>query len=335
MEKRRIVIASPLFPPEIGGPALYAEMLSRVWSREGHGVSVVSFGALKKFPTGIRHLLYFIKLIPALMKADVVFALDTFSVALPAVILGHILRKQVIVRVGGDFLWEMYINRTKEPILLSEFYNEERPFTFKENTLFDLTNFVFRYADKVVFSTEWQKDIYLDVYALNIASVFVVENIYPVRLKRNIVPKNRVILSPSRDIFLKNKEGLRKAFSLVKERFFDALLDTEVSTYDMLLDRMSEAYCVVVPSFSEVSPNSVLDAISLGVPVIATQDCGIKDRLSDVVIWVDPKKPESIAEGIELLMDARTYSDYMARMSKFTYTRTEDVVARDFLTLSL
>lgn len=335
MKKKHIVIATPLFPPDVGGPALYAEMLSRVWSHEGYTVSIVSFSSLKKFPTGIRHILYFFKLIPAFINADVVFVLDTFSVALPSVILGHILHKKVVVRVGGDFLWEMYINRTKELILLSEFYNEERAFTFKENTIFDLTNFVFQYADAVVFSTQWQKNIYLDAYTLDTARVFVVENIYPSRLKRNIVPKNRVILSPSRDVFLKNKKGLHEAFALVKERFFDAALDTDISTYDVLLHRMSEAYCVVVPSLSEVSPNIVLDAISLGVPVIVTRDCGIKDRLSDVVVWVDPKSPESIAEGIELLMDARTYSEYMARMSKFSYVRTEEMVARDFLIFSL
>jgi glycosyltransferase involved in cell wall biosynthesis len=90
---------------------------------------------------------------------------------------------------------------------------------------------------------------------------------------------------------------------------------------------------VVVPSFSEVSPNIVLDAISLGVPVVATEDCGIKDRFSDVVVWVNPRDPQSIALGIETLMDAKTYSEYMARISKFIYVRNEDEVAHDFLNL--
>jgi len=333
MKRYTITIATPLFPPDIGGPALYAEMFSRMWSQEGHDVSVVSFGSLKKFPTGLRHILYLFKLLPALIKADVVYALDTFSVALPVVVLGHILRKKVIVRVGGDFLWETYMHRTEEPVLLSDFYNEERPLTFKENTIFDLTNFIFQYADLVVFSTQWQKDIFLKSYSLDAQKVLVIENAFPSRAQRNIVPKNRIILSPSRDIFLKNKKGLEKAFAIVKERFFDPVLDVSVSSRDTLLSRMSEAYMVVVPSFSEVSPNMVLDAVSLGVPVVATEDCGIKDRFSDVVVWVNPKDPQSIASGIELLMDAKTYSEYMARMSKFAYTRSEKDVATDFLNL--
>lgn len=333
MKRYTITIATPLFPPDIGGPAQYAEMFSRIWSSEGHDVSVVSFGSVRRFPTGIRHLLYVCKLIPSLLKADVVYALDTFSVALPVVILGHIFNKKIIIRVGGDFLWEMYVNRTKEHVCLSEFYNEERQFTFKESTIFDLTNFVFQYANRVVFSTEWQKNICVQAYALNEDKVSVVENALPARSQRNIVPKNRIILSPSRNVFLKNKHGLEKAFAIVKERFFDPVLDTHTSTHEELLKRISEAYMVVLPSFSEVSPNMVLDAVSLGVPVVATEDCGIKEHLSDVVVWVNPKDPQSIASGIELLMDAKTYSEYMARISKFSYTRSEEDVAHDFLNL--
>lgn len=333
MKRYNITIATPLLPPDIGGPALYAEMFARTWSTEGHSVSVVSFGLLRKFPAGLRHILYLCKLIPAIIKADIVFVLDTFSVALPVIILGHIFNRKIIVRVGGDFLWETYVNRTKEQVLLSEFYNEERQLTFKENTIFDLTNFVFQYADRVVFSTEWQKKICLGAYSFDPQKVSVIENTYPSRARRNIVPKNRIILSPSRNVFLKNKSGLEKAFAKVRERFFDPILDTQTSTHEELLGRISEAYMVVVPSFSEVSPNMVLDAVSLGVPVVATEDCGIKERFSDVVVWINPKDPESIASGIEMLMDSKMYSEYMAQMSKFSYVRSEEEVAHDFLNL--
>ncbi|MHB1316292.1 MAG: glycosyltransferase family 4 protein [Minisyncoccota bacterium] len=335
IKKQKIVIATPLFPPDIGGPALYAEMFSRVLLKDGHDVSVVSFGSLSKFPTGLRHLSYLLKLIPSIIRADVVYILDTFSVAVPTIILCHLFKKKSIIRVGGDFLWESYVNRTKEKMLLSEFYDEERELTFKENSIFDLTNFVFKYVNKIIFSTEWQKNIYLDAYNIDEDKVHIVENIYTTRSQRNIVPKNRVILSPSRDIFLKNKEGLKQAFDIVKDRFFDAVLDTETSTQAELLNRINEAYMIVVPSFSEVSPNIVLDAISLGVPCVVTKDCGMKDLFGDIVVWIDPKDPKSIAEGIEMLMDSRTYSEYMFRMSKFEYSRSEDIVAQEFLDIAL
>ncbi len=335
MKPLTITIATPLIPPQVGGGALYVDVFSGAWRKAGHTVHVVPFGSLLRFPTGLRHLLYLFKLIPKVLHSDVVYVLDTFSVALPAVFLCHILKKKVIVRVGGDFLWESYINRTREKLLLSEFYTEERKFTFKENAILDLTNFIFQYASKIVFSTDWQKNICIDAFKLDMAKVHMVENIFAARTKRNIVPKNRIILSPSRNIFLKNKVGLMQAFALVKERFFDAELDTETSAHEELLSRMSDAYMVVVPSFSEVSPNTVLDALSLGVPVVVTSDCGMKERLEDLVVWVDPKNPEDIARGIEMLMDSKVYSEYMARMSKFSYIHTEEMCAKEFLDLAL
>jgi len=335
MKPLTITIATPLIPPQVGGGSLYADVLSRQWRGSGHTVHMVPFGSLIRLPTGLRHLLYLFRLLPKVFNSDVVYVLDTFSVAVPAVFLCHILKKKVIVRVGGDFLWETYVNRTREKILLSEFYTEERQFTFKENTIFDLTNFIFQHASKIVFSTDWQKDICTEAFDLDMTKVYVVSNIFAVRTKRNLIPKNRIILSPSRSIFLKNKVGLTQAFVLVKERFFDAELHTAISTHEELLRRMYEAYIVVVPSFSEVSPNTVLDALSLGVPVVATSDCGMKERLEDLVVWVDPKSPEDIARGIETLMDVKVYSEYMARMSKFSYLHTEEMCAKEFLDLSL
>lgn len=333
MKQLNIVIATPLVPPQVGGGAFYVDVFAREWRKARHSVHAVSFGPLLRFPTGLRHALYLLKLLPKVLKADAVYVLDTFSVALPAVFLCHLLKKKVIVRVGGDFLWETYVNRTREKILLSEFYTEERQFTFKENTIFDLTNFIFQYATKIVFSTEWQKDICTEAYTIDMSKVHVVENVFALGTKRNIVPKNRIILSPSRNNFVKNKAGLTKSFALVKDRFFDAELDTKPSSREELLKRISESYMVVVPSLSEVSPNTVLDALSLGVPAVVTSDCGMKERLGDLVVWVDPKSPEDIARGIETLMDAKTYSEYMARISKFSYVQSEEMCARSFLNL--
>lgn len=333
MKKHRIIIATPSYPPQLGGPALYAETFSRIWEKQGCDVRVVSFGSVLMLPPGIRHLVYICRLFFAMTQADVVYVFDTCSLAAPVVVLGRLLRKKVIVRVAGDFLWESYVNRTQEKILLSEFYTEPRPFTFKENTIFDLTSFVFQYAHVIVFSTQWQKDIFLNAYTIDTAKVVVIGNIYMDHTKRNIVPKERLLLSPSRDIYLKNKEGLEKAFWMVKDRFFDVTLDTSISSHTVLRERIDAAYAVLVTSLSEVSPNMVIDAVVRGVPVVATEDCGIRDILGDTVIWVNPKDPEDIARGIETLMDAKVYSEYMARMSKFSYVRSEEQVAQEFLNL--
>ena len=118
--------------------------------KENFEVSVVTYGFLKRFPTGLRHIFYFIKLIPSVFCSDFVIALDTFSVAVPAVFVSHLFRKKIIIRVGGDFLWEQYVQRTKETVLLSEFYTQKRKFSKKEKYILYLTSYVFSGASAIV-----------------------------------------------------------------------------------------------------------------------------------------------------------------------------------------
>ena len=80
----RFLIATGIYPPEIGGPAYYAKSLAEALRAKGHTVDIGTFGALKELPTGLRHFLLFLQMIPAASQCDAVIALDTFSAALPA-----------------------------------------------------------------------------------------------------------------------------------------------------------------------------------------------------------------------------------------------------------
>ena len=89
-----IVIATGIYPPEIGGPAEYSRELFDSFLIQKYNVSVVTYGELKKFLTGIRHIMFFIKLIFDAFYADYIIALDTFSTGLPALIFSKILGKK-------------------------------------------------------------------------------------------------------------------------------------------------------------------------------------------------------------------------------------------------
>ena len=84
----KIVIATGLFPPDVGGPAQYAKHLFDEFEKQGHRVKVLSYAHEHSLPQGIRHVFYLIRLFSVLRGVDVIFALDTFSVGLPAVIAG-------------------------------------------------------------------------------------------------------------------------------------------------------------------------------------------------------------------------------------------------------
>lgn len=332
MEKKqkKIVIATGIYPPEVGGPSYYAVMLERGFVEAGDTPVVVTYGALKKLPTGIRHIAYFLRLIPAVMRADYVLALDTFSAALPAARVAQMFKKKFIVRVGGDFLWESYVERTKEPVLLSEFYKKDRVFTNKEQFLFKSAKYIFDHAEKIIFSTSWQREILIKPFSINPNKTVIIENVFNASHVRSIVPKDRIILSPSRNIFLKNKQTLVDACELLKKRHADFTLDTKVSSQAELMKRIDSCYCLVVPSLSEVSPNIVLDALSRGVPAVVTGDCGLASRFVDLVVWIDPLNAQTIADGISKLFDSATYQEYMSRIAAFSYSHSEQDIIKEF-----
>src|SRR3989338_3866343 len=161
----RIVIATGIYPPDIGGPAQYARGVEEAWKKEGHSVKVLAFRFERKLPTGIRHLYYFLRVLFSLPGTDFVFSPDTFSAALPALFACTLLGKKLIIRTGGDFLWEQYVERTGELVLLKDFYTTKlEKLNSKEQTIFKLLRFLFRHGDATIFSTKWQRDIFEKPY---------------------------------------------------------------------------------------------------------------------------------------------------------------------------
>ena len=62
----KIVIATGIYPPQIGGPAQYAWGLAEALRTQNHDVKVVTFSTLLRIPTGVRHVVVALKLIPAI-----------------------------------------------------------------------------------------------------------------------------------------------------------------------------------------------------------------------------------------------------------------------------
>src|SRR3989344_3051483 len=91
----KILIATGIYPPDIGGPAQYTKGVEEAWRAQGHTVQVLSFGIERKLPTGIRHLYYFFRVLFSLPRADFVFSPDTFSAAIPAFFASKLFGKRI------------------------------------------------------------------------------------------------------------------------------------------------------------------------------------------------------------------------------------------------
>ncbi len=124
----RILIATGIFPPDVGGPAIYVQSLAEEFIRQGVRIVVLTYSDQKskqdytfpvirisrQYPKGIRHFLYSLKLLSLARAADVIYAQNPVSAGLPAALAAKILGKKLVLKVVGDAVWERARSRGRE-----------------------------------------------------------------------------------------------------------------------------------------------------------------------------------------------------------------------------
>lgn len=327
----KIVICTGIYPPEVGGPAEYAKNLAEVWKSLGHEVSVKIFSKWNFLFTGLRHLVYFFSIVPKIVFADYVLLLDTYSCALPGVLAGRLFGKKIVLRTGGDFLWESYVERTGDLALLREFYKTKIPnFSLKEKVIFGITRWILKNVDAIVWSTEWQKNIFMKPYGLSTQRNFIVENYYGQRLS-SFVPNKKNFVAMTRKLKWKHIEQLQKIFRRKEVSLSGIILDTAIVPHDEFLEKMRHSYAVIIASLGDISPNTILDAIRCGKPFILTKETGLIPRIKDIGIFVDPQNEDDIAEKILWLSKEENYQEQKKKIESFTFVHSWEDIAEEFM----
>lgn len=326
----KIVIATGVYPPDIGGPAIYAKELSESLEKNGHIVSVSTFSGKRFLPTGIRHIVLFIELLFKCIGCDALIAFDTFSVALPSAWVSRITATPLVVRVGGDFLWEHYVNRTGDLVPLPDFYKKKITLSRKERIIKTQTEKVLEGADTVVFTNMWMNNIYAPPYGISSDRAVIIENAIEKKLKPS-PPHEKNFLFYTRDIPLKNGDNLRRAFQEAKKINPNIVLEEGRVSHKELLSRMENCYAVVLPSVSEVSPNYILDALRCSKPFILTKYSGYAESYGHYGLLVDPLDVRDIKENVLRLAQDDVYEEYRSRAEEFSKTHTYDDIAREYV----
>ena len=327
----KIVIATPLYPPEIGGPATYAKNLEEGLSEQGNDISLVKFSDVCRYPKLIRHAAYFWQVLRALRDAEVVIAFDTWSTGIPALLAAKVSGKKILVRIGGDFLWESYIERTHTLVRLSEFYTQKRIFSYKEHLIFRGAKWITRSADTLVFNTVWQRDLWQGVYTFDSRKTVIIENEYPEVYEQSLA-QGRVFVAAGRPHFLKNLQLLETVFADLKSTFPDIELDTRVLSPLEHEMRIRNAYAMVIPSVSEVSSNTAIDALRFGKPFIMSSDTGARERMGNVGIFIDTLNPGALRQALEKILDPKEYARALERIRTFTFLHSREEVIQEFST---
>ncbi len=108
----KIVLATPLYPPEIAEPAPYIKELAKHLARL-HDITIVAYARLpekvhgvlilsvdKRQPLLLRLFSYFFALLRAAHRADIIYAMNGASVELPAALVALFTGRPLIFHVG-------------------------------------------------------------------------------------------------------------------------------------------------------------------------------------------------------------------------------------------
>lgn len=328
----KILIVTGIYPPEIGGPAEYAKNLGEVWAKEGHQVSIKIFGRFRSIPWGIRHIVFFFYILPAVISSDCIITLDAFSAGV-SVVASKLFGKTNIFRTGGDTLWEFYVERTGDMVLLKDFYKTRlSKLSFKEKMLFHLMKWALNNLSAIIWSTEWQKDIFIEPYELSRQKHFIVENYYATKLPAT-EPNGKNFLAATRRLKWKNVSILERVFGQEEVKASGVILDTNPVPHDEFLSKLQASYAVIIASLGDISPNTILDAIRCNKPFILTQENGLYPRIKDIGLYVDPLNPEDIKEKVLWLSKSENYALEKAKVEAFTFTHTWEEMAGEYMAI--
>lgn len=304
----------------------------------------------------LNRIRYFFAVLPHVRRADAVYLLDWFAAGLPASLAARLLRKPYIVRVGGDYLWEQrYLESGRTPVPLSDFYakgmHEEKGYL----PYFRAIRGVLMKARRIVFNAENMRDLYVRYYGLPRESTAVIHNPVPRAETGGIVrgEPTKEIVYWGRFIVMKNIDSLVRAFAKARlpEGYTLALIGDgpqkgaieqlvaelglagRISLHSAMpprqvLERVRNARAFVLPSWTDISPNQVYEAMAIGLPGLVTDENYLSIRPA-LPQRIDPRSADDIASKLEMLADDARYAAFARDFRAISFEHSWDDAARE------
>lgn len=325
----KIVLATGIYPPDIGGPATYVKALAEELRKRDCAVQIVTYGELGvgSRESGVEYVSksgnmftrwqrYAQKLKEIGHDADVIIAFSSVSSGVP-LFLSNLKKPKRILRLGGDFFWERYTARGGMKGLRA--WYEGKPF-FRQ--------FFFKIVqpyNHIVFSTEFQQEIYREYYP-QLPAHSVIENAAPQNDILSHQPHHPFrLLFMGRFVGFKNLPALITAvqqldnveLTLVgdgpmKEKLQKQVqagsLDRRVHFKDSVHGEekdflLNDHDLLIIPSTTEISPNVALEAQSKGLPVLLTDQTGLSTALTTGMSIERLIEPSDIVAAVKKAMN--------------------------------
>lgn len=222
----KILIATGLYPPEIGGPATHARLLEKHLPGEQFEVEVLPYGSVRHLAPGLRFFAYIRALYKAAKTAEVVYALDAVHVGLPAYLIAKLRKKAFILRLGGLYAWEEAQQQYGVTDPLTLFVTHPKKYATRIRMLLWVERFVARRAAEVIVPSEHFKKI-AEMLGVKKEKIEVLYSVFEPR----VIEEDREAL---RKMFTYDGVVLASAGRLVVWKGFRALLDVAVALEESL-----------------------------------------------------------------------------------------------------
>jgi glycosyltransferase involved in cell wall biosynthesis len=365
----RVLLATSIYPPDIGGPASVAAQFVAAWTGRGHRVEVVAPGrntveknhapttTVFRGPQGKRG--YFLTLFRAAKQADVVFAQDASSYSVLALLVARLRRLPFVVRLGGDLLWERDAASGKTALGISAYYGTG---AWKRAAFLHrlMLRAVLRVGRLCLFPNALLPTLYRHAFGISLSHATIVQNPLPATAVARVPsPKRQLVLS-GRMTPLKNFVATLDALALVQKEYamdpFSVLLigdgplrgviegwkqeqHADWLRIESSMDRetlfatMAASWGVLQLSWAEVSPNIALEALSVCVPVLLTKDTGLAAALAPYATLVDPTDAPAVQAALKELLREEGRARAVERAAKFSWSQTMETMVDQYETV--
>jgi glycosyltransferase involved in cell wall biosynthesis len=344
------LIACGIMPPEIGGPASVIPDVARDLISVGHRVKIITYTP-NPTPIGgvnvvsvpregnvlIRYLRFARALRSHLAGKDIVFATDVFSVGIPVrlALMGQ--DQKLILRLGGEWRWEHAVHSGRWKRTLREFWKQPHGLI----DWLSLMNYrwILKRTALVITTSDLLKELLEGAFSDLKLRFQTVANISAIQsdIKRYEAPHDPLrLIYAGRFEPVKNVPFLARVLRRLYEEghgvactFVGDGADIDACKVilqgvpnmdfkgpvkrDHLVELFQEHDIHVLPSLSDICPNSVVEALASGLPCIISSETGLPRPLHGV-LEVDPTDENSWVTAIREMQDAARFSALAAQV---------------------
>ena len=187
----KILISTPIFPPEIGGPATYTMEVAQRLQERGHEIRIVAFTDVKpqvknlevipvrvRYPilgTFLRQTKFFFTLLSSIKSMDLIYLQDPVVVGVASLLVGKLVRKPLVLKFVGDSIWEKEYSLRRTDKNLDEFLGSSQK-NLKLKLRISLLRLILGSMSRIIVPSFYLRDILIKHYGVKPDGIVVVHN---------------------------------------------------------------------------------------------------------------------------------------------------------------